>query len=30
MANGFGVYKHHSGAIYEGYWLNNMQNGIGI
>jgi hypothetical protein len=30
MANGFGVYIHRSGAIHEGYWINNLQNGHGI
>jgi hypothetical protein len=30
MANGFGVYNHRSGAVYEGYWTDNMQDGIGI
>lgn len=30
MANGFGIYLHSSGAMYEGYWKNNFQHGPGI
>jgi hypothetical protein len=29
-ANGIGVYKHNSGASYEGEWKDDLQHGFGI
>ncbi len=29
-ADGFSIFKHKGGGIYEGFWINDMQNGNNI